>query len=295
MKFTDLLTQYRIPYKEGGAHHHVREGWIGIDCPHCSRDSQRYRMGYNLHSTRLYCWVCGKQNLIDTLVQITNDSYWTIKDLVGTLERSFLPDPARVYGKVKIPQGVGKLLKPHRRYLRKRGFDADEIVDLWSVQGIGIAGRLSWRLFIPVIHQHKVVNWTTRSIAFPASETGPPRYISAQTNESALSLKAILYGEDYAHHTICVCEGPLDAWAIGYGAVATLGVGYTEKQLIRMSKYPTRFICFDSEPDAQKRARKLCSDLSIFPGNTYNLVPETGKDPASANKREIQEIRKLLV
>lgn len=294
MKFTDLLSLYKIPYKEGGEHHHVREGWIGIDCPYCSRNSQRYRMGYNLQSSRLYCWVCGKQPLGKTLMEITDESYPKLKSLIGELERSYVPD-IKVYGKVKIPAGVGDLHRAHRDYLRKRGFDPDEIMDVWSIQGIGIAGRLAWRLFIPITFQRKIVSWTTRSIAFNASERGQGRYISARAEESAMSIKTLLYGEDNVNYAIAVCEGPTDAWALGIGAVATLGVGYTEAQLIRISKYPERYIVFDSEPDAQKRAHKLCSDLSVFPGSTHNIILETGKDPASASKKEIQEIRRLLV
>ena len=44
----------------------------------------------------------------------------------------------------------------------------------------------------------------------------------------------------------------------------TLGVGYSRAQLLRISKYPLRAVCFDSEPAAQERARQLCEELGDF-------------------------------
>ena len=289
MKFTDFLRLYQVPIKESGEHHHVTQGWVGMDCPQCSKDSYRYKLGYNLHTNHLYCWSCGSLPLISTLHEITGASYSKIRELLGSLEVSHLPAP-KVFGKIKLPKGVGELQAAHRNYLTTRGLDSNEIVALWGVQGIGIAPKLGWRLFIPVLNQGKIVTWTTRSIS-PKSHT---RYVSAKVSESSQGLKDLLYGEDHVRNAICVCEGPIDVWSIGYGAVATLGVGYSQKQLIKISKYPKRIVCFDSDPDAQKRARRLCRDLSPFPGETLNLVLESGKDPNEANKEELSQIRRML-
>ena len=37
--------------------------------------------------------------------------------------------------------------------LKKRGFNPSDIQRLWGVQGIAIASKLSWRLFIPITYQ----------------------------------------------------------------------------------------------------------------------------------------------
>ena len=86
-------------------------------------------------------------------------------------------------------------------------------------------------------------------------------------------------------------EGPTDCWKIGAGAVCTFGLAWTPAQLARIASYPTRVICFDNEEEAQKQARVLCAELEPFPGRTINVCLEA-KDPGSAQKEEIQCLRK---
>jgi len=92
-----------------------------------------------------------------------------------------------------------------------------------------------------------------------------------------------------------VCEGAFDAWRIGPGAVATLGVGYSEAQVGRILRFPIRAICFDSEPQAQKRARKLRDELTGFKGETYVIELESAKDASEASEVEILQIRKEIL
>ena len=104
--------------------------------------------------------------------------------------------------------------------------------------------------------------------------------------------KSVLYGADHARHAVVVCEGPIDCWAIGPGAVATLGTAYTQAQALALARYPVRAVCYDAEPDAQRRAARLCQTLAAFDGTTVNVVLETGKDAAAASKAEVAELRK---
>jgi DNA primase len=79
--------------------------------------------------------------------------------------------------------------------------------------------------------------------------------------------------------------------AIGPGAVATFGVNYTQEQAAKIARYPVRVICFDSESQAQKQAKKLLDTLTPLPGETHNIVLESGKDPAECDPSEIAELR----
>jgi DNA primase len=135
------------------------------------------------------------------------------------------------------------------------------------------------------------VSWTTRSISYSDRVT---RYVSAALDEEKIFHKELLYGEDFARHAVIVNEGILDAWRIGPGAVATFGSGYSQEQLERIAKYPTRAICFDNEPEAQKRARKLSNDLSALPGETYNVLLDK-KDAADESKENIKRLRQEIL
>lgn len=286
MNVTELLREYNIPNKSYGQHEHARIGWVQIDCPWCNvRD--HYRLGINLTHHYCNCWACGSHSLISVLTEITRKPAKTFQTVLGSLVRERGDPPER--GKLVVPGSVGPLLPQHRRYLKGRGFDPEKLKKLWGIQGIGIASRLSWRIFIPVIYHGEVVSWTTRSISNDVNL----RYISAKPEEEKLRRSSLLFGEDYCRHSVIIVEGPLDAMKIGPGAVATMGLSYSRAQLLKMSKYSLRIVCLDSDREAQKRARKLCKTLEVFPGETLNVVLNS-KDPGEATKREIKKLRELL-
>lgn len=290
MKFEDILQEFNIPTAPEG-HHHSRLWWVQIDCPFCGKDSKKYHLGYSLEGNFCTCWRCGFHSLIDTLIELTGLSFSKCKKILGSLETTEVRIKEKPKGKLIIPKGVGELRRPHLRYLCERGFNPSEIEKLWKVQGIYIAARLSWRIFIPIFYRGKMVSWTTRSISDSGKVT---RYISASLKEESMPHKSLLYGEDYVRQSIIITEGPFDVWRIGPGAVATLGVGYSDDQAFRMTSYPKRAICFDSDKEAQKRARKLCNDLSAFPGETCNIIL-SGKDAAETNEKEIEELRRRFL
>lgn len=196
--------------------------------------------------------------------------------------------PERTEGVLRRPTGIGEFLPAHLNYLRGRGFDPAQIAETWGVQGIGPVGRLKWRLYIPIFDRFGLeVSWTTRSVG----KENAIRYWSAMGEQEVLPHKSLLYGAHLCRHVIVVCEGAIDVWAIGPGAVATCGVGFSEQQRSVMTDFPFRVICFDTENDAQRRARQLCGELSLLPGHTENVVLESGKDAADADPAEIRELR----
>jgi hypothetical protein len=61
--------------------------------------------------------------------------------------------------------------------------------------------------------------------------------------------------------------------------------------MLQIGQIPFRVLCFDSEPDAQRRAHELARQLQAFPGETIVVKLETGKDPNSADPTEIKQLR----
>ena len=292
MTFLDLLKQYSIPYKEAGSHHHVTSGWIGIDCPHCSPGWQHYRLGYNVRGGYLTCWACGPKRLVPVISELTGMPPGVVGKLVSGLERDVLPAEFRVQGKYTEPKGVEPLTPKlkHWQYLIDRGFwNPEELVRLWAVKAVGRQFNVGWRLFIPVYYRSEAVSWTTRSLVDHGL-----RYVSAKPSQEKYPHKELLYGEDYARSSVVVCEGPLDVWKIGPGAVCTFGTSFSQAQVYRLSKYPRRYVCFDQEPEARQRAQSLAESLSVFDGETHVLELETGKDPGSCDESELHQIRRLL-
>ncbi len=190
-------------------------------------------------------------------------------------------------GRLRIPSSAGPLSIVHQGYLQKRGFDPLEIEKLWGIKGIGLGGQLSWRIWIPIKHHGQTVSWTTRSVG----SNNSTRYITAKPEEESIRAKTLLYGGDYVRNAVVVCEGPLDAWRLGPGAVATMGLAVSLSQTYRLGRIPLRVICFDNEPEAQKRAERLAKTLEPLPGVTHVIRIESGKDVAEADAEEVEEIR----
>lgn len=285
----DILNQAKVTYREAG-NEHVGIGWIGVDCPFCG-DQQQFHLGINLDGKYAVCWRCGPHRLGDVLMKITRQPWPVVKGWLESLPRgpTLQHTGLKTGGHVVMPPGVEALQRPHRRYLRGRGFDSAELERFWGIKGIGLASKCGWSIWIPIRQGGEVVSWTTRSIG-----SGGSKYMTASPDEERISGKTILYGADYVGVSVIVVEGPTDVWAIGPGAVATLGLKYTKQQVLALGRYAHRTICFDSEPAAQKQARRLALELQAFPGQTDVVKLETGDDPAEADPEEIKELRSCL-
>lgn len=280
----DFLIDNNVAYTEGGSHRHVRYGWTGIQCPYCRTSSWHMGIRDDGYTT---CWRCGAHRLGDILMEATQLPWPKVKEIVHQIYGNYTKrQKSQAASKVVLPTGRHPLGHPHKTYLERRNFNPETIEETWGIEGISIHSYLAWRLFIPIVVHNCVVSWTTRTIG-----SHPVRYMSAKPNEESIPLKTILYGCDFAHHTIIVVEGATDAWRIGKGAVATLGLTISESQVREIGAYPIRVVCFDNSDNAQRRADSLASRLSCLPGETEVVRLETGDDPASADIDEINEMK----
>ncbi len=295
MNIRDTLKALGIDFRENGESSLVSHGWVGVECPYCGRGTGKHGLGINLKSLACKCWKCGSHQLSVALAAAGGVPRRDVLVLLGNIdERAQSGDDwrsSRPVGTYKPPSGTGELLRAHRKYLTKRGYDPDECSEVWGLQGIGAdGGRYRWRLFIPVLFRGTAVSWQTRAIG----DGVEPRYLAADPEDETMPLKHCLGGEQHARHSIVVVEGFFQAMRIGPGALATLGVGYTESQLIRIAQYSSRVIVFDNEPEAQRRARKLADDLAPFPGDTF-VACLSGPQPDSSPPEEIAELRRRFL
>lgn len=288
MTLIEILQEHRVQFRTAGESKDVRQGWVGLHCPYCGRPDDRFYLGWNLSKKFFSCWSCGWLPAAKVLNELTRLPIYKCRELLGEAEAEPGVNKDELRGHYSEPTGVRRMRDAHRTYLAARGLEPRVVERLWGVRGIGIALELQWRLFIPIYLNDEPVTWTTRTIG-PKS----PRYISAKPEQEALSINDVLYGADHCRHAAIAVEGPLDCFAIGPGAVGLCGIGFSPAQVLRLSRYPIRAVCFDNEPAAQKRASALCDLLAPFPGTTHNIQLDA-KDPGSAGKREIRLLRKFL-
>lgn len=292
MTIQELFEKYGIE-TAGSEDKHYRQGWVNINCPFCERGSESKHLGINEAYKYGSCYRCGAKSLWKILTEVLPQDVIKrdLRGLIGELRNeAYSERSGQERGILRLPDGLSRLSGPHKRYLKRRGLNYREVEKLWHIQGIAENGlHLSWRIFIPVESNGKVISWTTRALGKDVE----PRYRACPVAHEALPVKSVLFGEDYAGSSIIIHEGAFDVFTVGPGAVATMGTGYSRMQLLRMSAYPRRFVCFDNEPQAQTRARKLCRELESFPGQTENIEVDA-KDMNEASEKEIRLIRKLI-
>jgi len=284
MTLVEVLKEARLAYAEEGHHHHARPGWVQLrDCPWCN--SQSYHLGINLRSRACACWRCGAQSSYATLLKLGVDPALVRQALAG---RQWTRPDVITLTKLREPRGRVPLLPAHVRYLRQRKLDPEEIADHWNVQGIGPdGGRLCWRLYIPVRDNGQTMSWTTRAIG-----NSSQRYLSASPEQDGgANIKNLVYGLSKCQLSTVIVEGPVDAWKVGPGAAALFGTAFTPAQVEQLAAIPYRFICFDNEPQAQRKALELCRTLALFPGETSNIILDAA-DPGEATSAEIALLRK---
>ncbi len=283
MSALDLFKDIGVDALESG-HHHCRPGWIQLRrCPWCG--SSNFLLGYNTQAGFFSCWKCGTHPTVATWLKLGLEK-GQIKEALG-LGTAPVRKRERSRSQVEEPKGLGDLLPAHIRYLEERKLDPFRLQQLWGIRGIGIAGRLSWRVYIPIMWQGQQVSWTTRSIGADVAQ----RYISASHSQEVINHKSIIYGRDYCQHSIVIVEGPIDAWRIGPGAGALFGTAFSVAQVRELAKIPYRYICFDAGTAAQRKAEQLCNELACFPGVTER-IELSAKDPGEATEHEINLLRK---
>ncbi len=288
MTFEEFCQKHGIEFRRHGEHHHATRGRIQIDCPYCTPNAGKFRLGYSLRGNYTMCWKCGKVWVVDVFANVLRTSRNEASKLLRQINSVDAVEIVRPTGVLVEPEGLlDNLPKQHRVYLKRRGFDPEFIQSVWEIKATGQKSNYPWRLYLPIILDGKTVSWTTRAIVDDAKA----KYITAKPEQEAVHCKHLLYGEDHVYNTIYVCEGPISAWGIGPGAVATLGVNFTAAQVARIAKFPKRVIVYDLGDEAQERATQLADALAPFPGETFNVELETGEDPAEAAIEEIEELR----
>lgn len=308
----DLYHKYSIPTAPEGHKHH-RSGWVNISCPHCggSETSGGYHLGFNIENAYFYCYKCGSHSINSTLVKLLRVSYNQAEEISKTykLTRKGFVRPEFVSGRIKIkkegfkfPSGVTELQPQHQKYLIKRGFDPQYLVDNWGVKATGPTSKLSagekvidysYRILIPILWDGKPVTFQGRDY------TGKQeiKYLACPEERELIHHKHILYGHPslWQRRRGILVEGVFDVWRMRLSACCTFGTGYTTEQVRMLVRhFDELIIFFDPESIAQKRAHELKEELSFW-GVQASVMTTTGStDPGDMRQKDADMILREL-
>ena len=287
LDFLKLARDRHLPYILSG-HHHCHEGWAQVHCL-CTGCRHGWHLGWNLEKGFFHCWRCGPINKVQYLSAALRLPPGDVLGLLRQYETNRTPPrrtPVARPPSVPLPQGTGPLGRAHRLYLEGRGFDPDRLVEEWGLLATGqTADAWRWRVIIPITHEGELAAYQGRAI-------GPdvqPRYHTTDATACTVPPTELIYGLDRVpgDHVVIV-EGVTGVWRLGPGAVATLGIDWKREQANRLRTFPTRYILFDPEPLARRKAISLARHLSQFGGHTEvldDLPTDSGALPWSKVKR----------
>jgi len=297
MDITALFKDFNIPFETEGKN--CAPGWVNICCPSCADIS--FHLGYNLKQDYMHCWRCGHKKVstvISKILNLTEERAWVLLKQYGEISTRPQPEPVvRIRTKAhRLPSGVSPLSTSHKHYLESRHYDPEMTEQLWNLVGTGPVSLLDGidykhRIIAPIIWGGEEVSFQSRDI------TGRHklRYITCPKDRELVHHKHIIYGrqEDWTSTGICV-EGITKVWRLGVNSFCTFGIEYTPTQVRVIAKAFKRVaVVFDPEPQAQKQAQKLVSNLRFRNVDAWNI--NIGMDPGDMKQEDADYFVKQLI
>ena len=298
MNFQKLFEDYRIPYST-----RINRGWVNVECPFCTSEHPMH-LGFNPAGDYCTCWNCGGHNLKTALSRVLSIPYSDVDEVCSRYEGrgGLLLQLNKKVAKAKSLELPNKgFTLAERKYLLGRGFSPRFLHDKYGVVGGGIAGRWKHRIIIPVFLNGKLVSWTGRSILDKETlkEKEIPRYKNLSIEESVINIKECLFNLDSCKKkTAVLTEGAFDVMRLGDDFLCSMGTELTQSQIaVIKGRFDKLFIMFDSEPEAQKKARKFGLQVSSI-GVDVEIVDaysDFGKnDGGELTESEAQAVRREL-
>jgi DNA primase len=287
-----ILSDHGIPHTT--QHHHATSGHVQVHCPFCGDDN--YHLGIRLDGQVAHCWRCGGHRGVAVLCKLLHKSSGEVKLLLGQIPASRLILDKRKARReapkaISLPYGSRHLCHSHNHYLTDRGFDPEQLVHDYHLKATGPLGPYKWRIIVPIIRQEQLISYTGRDI----TDKSDTRYKNCLQEEEGYPAKSWLYDLDRCEgrNRVLVVEGPTDAWRMGIGSVATMGITWTWPQVELLSRFEMVFLLYDPEERAQLQAEKLMDELTTL-GTEAEIVDCPAEDPGSLDEQQVKQIRRWL-
>jgi len=289
-KVIEFLEDFGVPYHTEGKN--ISDGWIGISCVFC--DDKSSHGGISPNGLGFTCFRCGTKKSIYAIVAHfnTNSGVSTKQVYARYVDDLYVADKRLVTRANNVILPSTTLPSAHANYLRQRRYDPEQLSELYGITGLLDAPDFKYRVIIPIYFKKKLVTYIGRDITGEA--TIP--YKNLPESKSILTTKEIVYGIDDVGDTAIIVEGAFDRWRLGYGAVALLGMVFTQAQLRMLAeRVKTAYVCFDNESQAQSLAKELAYQLDFCGVETFNVkLPNGVKDPDNLNRKQVASLRSQI-
>lgn len=269
-----------------------RKGWMKSDCPYCGGEK---KFGINLSNNRCNCFKCGEHpSPISLVMYLENtDSFHEVLSILESGDYSgyvfkeekvelkgkkefFLPD-----GFKNISMGTSLLARSARNYLKKRGFNIEEL----ARKGWGYCntGKYLGYIIIPFT-EHGQLTYFNARLYMGAG----PKYNNPEVDITGLGKSFIIYNADALeiYRTVFICEGAINAETLGENGIATGGKAIARYQVNRLIKSQVEKFVILLDPDAKKEAIDLALKLCNFKKVKVVYLPD-GTDCNDLGRKEV--------
>lgn len=272
-------------------------GWYKGNCPSCGRQD---KFGVNLGRNRSNCFVCGYHpspiNLVMELegfkefreVRAFLGAYKGAEYLEPLVERIETIDLRLPEGYTNILFGKSVLAKNARKYVRKRGFDTEEV----SYRGWGYCkkGLYMGYIIIPFYMGGKLVYFNARRYLGSG-----PKYNNPKIDEFGIGKSLIIYNLDALsmYEEIFLVEGVINADTLGEQAIASGGKKISHYQVSSMLKSPAEKFSILLDPDAFEDSIKIGLQMSYH--KQVRLITWEGEEDVNdiGRKETIKRVNKI--
>ena len=252
----------------------VTRGFLNVPCPFCHGSSTSPTpLGFHRSEGYVTCFRCGGKPLllsIQRLLSLTYSQALAVREQYTYSDGSTESEEITFADECSPPGGP--LTPRYRKYLESRGFDPDWIALEYGVLAAGPSCRwygedqdwrgsdFSDRLIVPLKDKAgRVIAFQGRTIR---KDEGI-RWRFPPLDRVAGHYKETLYGAHEAlGDTVAVVEGIVDQWRLGRGSVASFGTSLSGAQIRSLGAFRRVVLLFDSEPEAQARARMYAREIA---------------------------------
>lgn len=290
--FTQLLSDYNVPHIE------IVTNWVNINCPFHENGRRGYKGGFNLIGGYYSCWNCGYHKIEDVFSKLLQLNYYDTKKILNQYDTEYVIHKTfKKKIKTKKIDLIGEDIKEKSapwKYLIKRRFNPNILIETYKIKYGGVIGEWSHRIVIPIFYNGTIVSYQGRSIY---NKKDILRYKTLSKEKSIVNPKSIFYNLDNCKKDwVVLVEGVFDCWRLGPNNVAcTLGTSMSSKQLILLkNSFKKVIFLFDNEKEAQDRAI-IYGERLIGLGIEVEICnPEFKHDPGSYTIEEENRVRKEL-
>lgn len=298
MSVQDYFENREIDFHVAGEKN-VTRGWVNIQCPFPGCSDPSWHLGVNLKSNIYNCYICGsKGHAIKLIKFIERCSLKSAEKIFKSFIDSDYENEEEIEikysDKCVLPLTENIFHSRHWKYLKKRNYNPDYIIEKYKLKSVFNIGEYKFRIIIPYFFKNKLVTFNTRDIS---NKSKFPYLFNPESN-SIIPVKHTLYNIDSVKDKCFIVEGPFDVFRLGDGAVATSGKEFTKEQIIMLKEKGIKkaIVIYDADDFDEfgnSVGEKLANQLSGIIRKVELIQLEKG-DPGELSPSDAKELRKLL-